>query len=171
MVNIMYYLNNFFLFSILGHIFESIMFLFLNNNGYSGIFFGPWTPVYGIGIIIIILINKILDKFNIKMFPKIILSFFIYAIFLSLIEFIGGISIELLFHKVFWDYSNHKFNIGKYVSIEMAFLWGLVSCIYLFVFKKLIDKLLIKIPKYVTWVFVIIFITDIVLTIIDKLKL
>lgn len=167
----MYYLNNFFIFSILGHIFESIIFIFLNNDGYSGIFFGPWTPVYGIGIIIIILINKILDKFNIKLFSKIILSFFVYAIFLSLIEFIGGISIEILFHKVFWDYSNHKLNIGKYISIEMALLWGIVSCIYLFIFKRLTDKIIKKIPKYITWVLVIIFIIDIILTILDKLKL
>lgn len=167
----MYYLNNFFIFSILGHIFESIIFIFLNNDGYSGIFFGPWTPVYGIGIIIIILINKILDKLNIKLFSKIILSFFIYAITLSLIEFIGGISIEILFHKVFWNYSNHKLNIGKYISIEMALLWGIVSCIYLFIFKRLTDKIIKKIPKYITWVLVIIFIIDIILTIIDKIKL
>ena len=171
MVNIMYYLNNFFIFSILGHMFESIIFLFLNNEGYSGVFFGPWTPVYGVGIIIIILINKILDKFNIKIIPKIVLSFFVYATILSLIEFIGGISIEVFFNKVFWDYSNHRFNIGKYVSLEMALLWGLVSCIYLFVFKRIIDKLLKKIPKYITWVFIIIFISDLIATIIDKLKI
>lgn len=167
----MYYLNNFLFFSILGHIFESIMFLILNNNGYSGIFFGPWTPVYGLGIIIIILINKFIDKYNINLIPKIILSFFIYAILLSLIEYIGGISIEIFFHKVFWDYSNQRFNIGKYISLEMAFLWGVVSCIYLFVFKRLIDKVLKKIPNYISWALFIIFICDVIATTIDKLKI
>lgn len=167
----MYYLNNFLFFSILGHIFESIMFLILNNNGYSGIFFGPWTPVYGLGIIIIILINKFIDKYNINLIPKIIISFFIYAIFLSLIEYIGGINIEIFFHKVFWDYSSQRFNIGKYISIEMACLWGMVSCIYLFVFKKLIDKFLKKIPNYISWALFIIFICDVIATTIDKLKI
>lgn len=169
--DVMYYLNNFLFFSILGHIFESIIFLFLNNNGYSGILFGPWTPVYGLGIIIIILINKILDKYNFKLINKIIVSFLTYGIILSLIEYIGGISIELLFHNVFWDYSNHKFNIGKYISIEMALLWGLVSSIYLFVFKKLTDKFINKIPSYLTWALFIIFICDFLTTIIDKLKI
>lgn len=167
----MYYLNNFLFFSILGHIFESIMFLILNNNGYSGIFFGPWTPVYGLGIIIIILINKFIDKYNINLAAKIIISFFTYAIFLSLIEYIGGISIEIFFHKVFWDYSHQRFNIGKYISIEMACLWGMVSCIYLFVFKKLIDKFLKKIPNYISWALFIIFICDVIATTIDKLKI
>ena len=142
----MYYLNNFLFFSILGHIFESILFLVLDNNGYSGIFFGPWTPVYGLGIIIII-----------------------YAIFLSLIEYIGGISIEIFFHKIFWNYSNHKFNLGYYVSLEMALLWGLVSCIYLFVFKKIIDIFIKKIPVFISIPVFIIFISDFVVTLITKL--
>lgn len=167
----MYYLNNFLFFSILGHIFESIIFLFLNNNGYSGIFFGPWTPVYGLGIIIIILINKFIDKFKLNLFLKIIISFLLYALLLSLIEFIGGISIEILFHKVFWNYTDQKFNLGKYVSLEMATLWGIVSCIYLFMFKKLADKFIKKIPKYITWALFIIFICDVIATIIDKIKL
>lgn len=165
----MYYLNNFLFFSILGHIFESILFLVLDNNGYSGIFFGPWTPVYGLGIIIIILINKLIDKFNLNLTLKIIFSFFIYAIFLSLIEYIGGISIEIFFHKIFWNYSNHKFNLGYYVSLEMALLWGLVSCIYLFVFKKIIDIFIKKIPVFISIPVFIIFISDFVVTLITKL--
>ena len=165
----MYYLNNFLFFSILGHIFESILFLVLDNNGYSGIFFGPWTPVYGLGIIIIILINKLIDKFNLNLTLKIIFSFFIYAIFLSLIEYIGGISIEIFFHKIFWNYSNHKFNLRYYVSLEMALLWGLVSCIYLFVFKKIIDIFIKKIPVFISIPVFIIFISDFVVTLITKL--
>ena len=165
----MYYLNNFLFFSILGHIFESILFLVLDNNGYSGIFFGPWTPVYGLGIIIIILINKLIDKFNLNLTLKIIFSFFIYAIFLSLIEYIGGISIEIFFHKIFWNYSNHKFNLGYYVSLEMTLLWGLISCIYLFVFKKIIDIFIKKIPVFISIPVFIIFISDFVVTLITKL--
>lgn len=171
MVKIMYYLNNFLFFSILGHIFESLLFIILNNNGYSGIFFGPWTPVYGLGIIIIILINKLVDKFNLNLILKIIFSFFIYAVFLSLIEYIGGISIEIFFHKIFWNYSNHKFNLGYYVSLEMALLWGLVSCIYLFVFKKFIDILIKKIPVFISIPVFIIFISDFVVTLITKLAI
>lgn len=167
----MYYLNNFLFFSILGHIFESILFLILDNNGYSGIFFGPWTPVYGLGIIIIIIINKLIDKFNLNLTLKILLSFFVYAIFLSLIEYIGGISIEIFFKKIFWNYSNHKFNLGYYVSLEMALLWGLVSCIYLFVFKKFIDIFIKKIPVFISIPVFIIFISDFVVTLITKLAI
>ena len=58
----MYYINNFLFFSIFGHILESTVYLILNNNGYSGILYGPWTPVYGFGIILIILIYKFINK-------------------------------------------------------------------------------------------------------------
>ncbi len=166
----MYLINNFFIFSIMGHIFESIMFIFLNSNNNSGILIGPITPVYGFGIVLIILINKIIDKFNLNIIAKIIISFLLYTIILSFIEFIGGVIIEKLFNKVFWDYTNHKFNWGHYISLEMALLWGIVSSLYLFVFKRLFDKLIKKIPNYVTYFFMILFLSDLIATLIIKLK-
>ena len=59
MVNIMYYyLNIFFLLSILGHIIENFIYVHVD----SGILFGPWTPIYGIGTLVIIGINNILKN-------------------------------------------------------------------------------------------------------------
>ena len=44
----MYYVNTFFLFSILGHFIED--FFYVTKD--SGIFFGWWTPIYGIGVLV-----------------------------------------------------------------------------------------------------------------------
>ena len=46
-----YYLNYFFLFSIFGHFIEG----FFYSDGDSGILNGYWTPIYGLGVIVIII--------------------------------------------------------------------------------------------------------------------
>ena len=81
----MYYINNFIFFSLFGHLLESTIYLFLNNNNYSGIMYGPWTPVYGLGVIIIIIIYNIIKKTKLTKFKKIILITIINIIFLTII--------------------------------------------------------------------------------------
>ena len=160
----MYYINSFFIYSILGHFIEG----FFYTNSDSGILFGYWTPVYGIGVVSILLIYDFLDKK--KDFNKLkgLLIFIIGSIFLSIIEYIGGILIENLFHIVFWDYSSMKYNIGKYTSLEMALVWGICSLVPVYIIRPLIDKLIKKIPKFVTWILIILFIVDLSMTLMLK---
>ena len=58
----MYYINYFFIMSILGHLIEST---FFSNNG-SGILYSYWTPIYGIETIVILIIYKYVNKLNLK---------------------------------------------------------------------------------------------------------
>lgn len=164
----MYYINNFFLFSILGHILESIIYFVLDNNGYSGIMYGPWTPVYGFGIIIIILIYKFIKKTKLKNIIKILLVFLTSMILLTLIEYIGGIGIEYFFHKEMWSYENMKFNIGKYIALEISLIWGLCSIIYIYLIKPITDKIIKRISNYITICILVFFIIDLIVTIINK---
>lgn len=160
----MYYLNYFFVFSILGHIVES----FVYSDGQSGILYGWWTPIYGFGIIIILLLYKCIDKLNIKEIKKGLVLFITSALILMILEFISGHLIELIFNVTFWDYSNLKLNIGKYTSIEMGLIWGIASIVFIYWLKPFLDKIISKIPKYFTYLLIIIFILDLFLTIIIK---
>lgn len=161
----MYYMNYFFIFSILGHILES----FVYQNGESGILFGWWTPIYGLGVIIILLLNKyIFEKLSSNKYIKLLLIFSISSICLSLIEAIGGYLIEWIFHTTFWNYSYLKFHIGKYIALEMAIIWGLGSIFILYFLKPLLDKIIRKIPKFFPYTLLIIFILDLFLTFIAK---
>lgn len=153
----MYYLNYFFIFSIIGHLLETIIF------NYSGILYAPWTPIYGIGVIIILLINKFLNTTN--KYLKIFLTFILSSIILTIIEAIGGYLIEYIFHTTFWDYTNLKLNIGKYIALEMSLVWGICSLILIYILKPLFDKIVNKIPKFITHILVILFIIDLVFTI------
>ena len=158
----MYYINYFFILSFIGHIIESIV---VKSN--SGILFGWWTPIYGIGSIIILLINKFINKLHVNTLLKVILLFINCSLALTIIEAIGGYLIEYIFKITFWDYTSYKFNIGKYIALEMAIIWG-ISSIILICFKPLLDKIISKIPKYFTYMLIIIFILDLFLTIIIK---
>ena len=84
--------------------------------------------------------------------------------FLSLIEYLGGILIEGVFHKTFWDYRDMKFSLGKYVSLEMALLWGVCSLLIIYVIKPLLDPFIKKIPAFVTWLVSFLFIIDVIFT-------
>ncbi len=160
----MYYINYFFIFSIFGHFIES----FFYSNGESGILFGYWTPIYGIGTIIILFINKNINKLKSNKIIKVILLFLSCSIILSLIESIGGYLLKWIFNIELWNYSNHKFNIGDYTSLEMALIWGLSSLLLIYYLKPIVDKIIKKIPKIITLILVILFIVDIAATITFK---
>lgn len=165
----MYYLNYFFLYSLIGHLMESALYLFNGSNGKSGYLFGPWTPIYGIGIILILTIyNWIVKHIPVKKYLQMIILFFSSAIILSILEWLGGTLIEYFFHYTCWDYSNLKFNIGKFTALELSLVWGLLAVFFGLFLKKISDKIITKIPKYITYSLIIIFIIDNILTIMKR---
>lgn len=160
----MYYLNYFFTFSILGHILES----FFYKNGESGILYGWWTPVYGFGVVIILMVEKFLNKYRVEGFSKAFFIFTLNAIILSLIEAIGGYLIKWVLHTELWNYTDYRFNIGRYTAVEMGLLWGGASILFVYVIKPLVHKIISKIPKYLTYICTLLFIIDFIVTIITK---
>lgn len=160
-------INKFFIYSILGHLLENIAM----PNYTSGILYGYWTPVYGIGAIIIILINiDINRRIKTNKILKTIILFISCSIILSSIEYFGGKIIEIIFNKTFWDYSNHKYNFGKYASLEMSLTWGILSVVLIYLIEPIIKKIEKKIPKVITYILILLFITDIIFTLIFKTK-
>ena len=153
-----YYINIFFLFSIIGHFIEST--LYPNYN--SGILVGYWTPIYGFGTILILIINNLLKKnLRVSKFIYPLILFISCGVILSFMEMIGGYLIQLIFNKVFWNYKYHKFNIGLYTSLEMALVWGLSSLGVVYLIKPIVDRFILKIPKFVSLILIFLFILDI----------
>lgn len=158
----MYYLNYFFLFSIIGHIIETTL-------GYnSGILYGYWTPVYGIGVVIILLIYNKLKEKNLSNLKVGFLLFIFNFLILTIIEWIGGVLIEKIFGEIFWNYNKLYLNIGKYIAVEISLIWGISSLIISFILKKYIDLIIKKIPKLITLIISILFIIDLICTIFFK---
>lgn len=158
MVIYMYYLKNFFVFSILGHFLET----FFYSGKDPGILTGYWTPIYGLGVCIIIFLNKIIkSKTKTKSKPlEFFLNFLIGFFVLSAMELLGGILIELIFNKTFWNYEHHLFPIFKYTSLEMSFVWGISSILFIYIIKPISEKIIPKIKNDLIIILLIIFITD-----------
>lgn len=166
----MYYINIFILYSVLGFIMESTLYKIKLVNKHSGIFYGPITAVYGIGIISIELINKyIFNKIKCHKIIKILIEFIILTIQLSLIEYLGGNILNILFDIDMWDYSNIKPNFGKYICLQNSLIWGILGVIYIHIFKKFTDKIIKQLSKKETILFLFLLFIDTILVLITKL--
>lgn len=162
----MYYINSFFIYSFFGYLFETMISIITNNSFNSGILYGPITPIYGIGVIIIIIVSKYLFlNLHMPRWLETIITFFILIFILTIIEWIGGILIEKIFGIVFWSYDNLKYNLGHYISLEISLFWGISSLILIYIVKPLIDNIVKNIPRIVTLIFIVLFMIDMVFSI------
>ena len=169
----MIYINYIFFYSILGFLMESTIYKISKVNNKSGIFYGPYTFVYGFGVLTSILIFEFLDyKISIKnKFVKLIIYYVIFTILMSLIEFIGGELLHLIFNVDLWNYSSHADAIGKYICITNSLIWGILATFNIYVLYPRIKKLLKKLPHIYTYILILGFLIDLVFTIITKVKL
>ena len=165
----MYYINCFFVYSFLGFLFETAVSKFTGNDFNSGILFGPITPIYGIGVVLIIVISKYFFlNLHLPRWVETIIVFFILILVLTCIEWLGGILIEKLFGVVFWDYSHLKWNWGPYISLEISLVWGVLSLLLIYIIKPFLDSVVTKIPVYFTYIFIFVFVIDVVATYVNK---
>ena len=93
-----------------------------------------------------------------------IVTFFVLLVVLTFIEWLGGIIIEKIFDKTLWNYKNYKYNLGKYITLEMSLIWGITSILLIYLIKPLIDKLIKHIPKILTIFLSFLFIIDSIIT-------
>lgn len=165
----MYYLNTFLLYSILGFLLETGISMITKSHFQSGIMHGPWTPIYGLGVIVIILLsNYLFYNLHMPRWIETIFAFIIITIILTALEWLGGVLIEKCFHIVFWDYSKEAFSIGKYISLSKSLIWGVGSIIFIYAIKPLLEGIVKNIPSTLTIIITFIFILDFIITFIQK---
>ena len=163
----MYYVNIFFVFSLVGFLFENFINIFFNDNFNSGILYGPWTFICGIGVLLIVVLNKFLAQYHLKKWKEVIIFYIGITILMTIVEFSGGMLIETIFHRTYWDYTNMRFNYGKYICLEVSLLWGLLATLINYFVMPLLIVFVKKIPKWVSCIFIILFIVDIILMIVN----
>ena len=146
------------------------------NRGFLN---GPLCPVYGCGVIIVLMVLYGVGQcFGIesdvsKASP--ILLFVIGIIFATLVELIAGFLLDKLFHTRWWDYSECRFNLNGYICLEFSIIWGLAIAFVLGsiqpTFESFVDwfphtlGVILMITAYVTLV------ADVVITVLTVLKL
>lgn len=123
--------------SVIGYVVEMIVALV--QNGYiesrQGLLYGPFTPVYGIGIIVYyIFFNKIKTRDKKIVF---LLSMLIGGITEYLCSFIQ----EKVFGTISWDYSEWLFNINGRTTLIHCTYWGIAGILYVSYIEPLIPKI------------------------------
>lgn len=123
--------------SVLGYIFEMIVVLFQKGHFESrqGVIYGPFTPVYGIGIIMYYIFFK---KIEIRKLPQV---FLVSMILGGATEYICSFIQEKWFGTISWDYSYLPFNLNGRTSLLHCTYWGIGGILYIKFVLPLIDKM------------------------------
>lgn len=137
-----YLIIYFFIYSILGWICEMIFCYVTNNQKENrGFLFGPYCPIYGFGGLII--------AYALIPFRDNIFLIFIFSIIISsILEYITAYSLEKIFNKKWWDYSNRRFNINGRVCLGNSLLFGILGVITIYIIHPIIVDLITSIPTY-----------------------
>lgn len=134
------------------------------NRGFLN---GPVCPIYGCGVLVVIVVLTPLKHNFLLLFAG---SFLLT----SVIEFFTGFLLEKLFHNQWWDYSEENFNICGYVCLKFSILWGMGCTLVMDVIHPTIYKaiqVMPKIPGSVTLsMFCIVFVVDLGITVAIILK-
>jgi len=109
----------FFIYSFLGWIVE-VGFHAVTQGKFvnRGFLNGPVCPIYGTGVVLILLVlGEDVDNIWIVFGVGVLLP--------TAIELITGWAMETFFHNKWWDYSDRKMNFKGYICLEFSTLWGL----------------------------------------------
>lgn len=113
----------FLIYSFMGWVLE-IIFAALKSRRFvnKGLVNGPFCILYGFSAVFMTITLQELQG----------VALFVFAmIYASVMEWISGHLIELIWHERWWDYSHKKWNIGGYVCLTMSVVWGILGYIVL----------------------------------------
>ncbi|MCI8589606.1 MAG: hypothetical protein HFE77_02705 [Clostridiales bacterium] len=109
----------FYIYAFLGWCIEVVYAALATGNFVNrGFLAGPVCPVYGFGMVAVILALRPITEFTLTLFLS-------SCLLTSAIEFVTGFILERFFHEKWWDYSDEHFNIKGYVCLKFTILWGL----------------------------------------------
>ena len=146
--------------SFAGVVVEMLWCLF--RNGYlesrSGLVYGPFNPVYGIGAVVMTLA---LYRYRNRSSS---ISFLGGALVGSVIEYLLSWGQEALFGSTSWDYSSMPFNLDGRICLLYSLFWGILGVFWIKSIYPRTAQVILKIPnrfgKILTWVLTILLVLD-----------
>ena len=89
-----------------------------------GLVWGPFSPLYGFGAVILTLALWKLRK------QPLWVTFVVSMVLGSCLEQFAGAVMEDGFHVTSWTYSDYPDAITQYVSLRMSLIWGILGCVW-----------------------------------------
>lgn len=129
-----------------------------------GFLVGPICPIYGCGVLLILLLlHKYLDD------P---MALFVMAILLcSFLEYFTGYFMEKMFNARWWDYSHKKFNINGRICLDNLVAFGVLGLLVMYVMNPFFMKILNSINSIVLNIIAIILLVILLVDMIVSFKI
>lgn len=147
-----------------------VVFAAVKNGAFvnRGFLNGPVCPIYGVGVVVVLLaLTPLADMFWVVFVCSLLLC--------SFIEWATGFVLEKFFHRKWWDYSKMPFNVGGYVCPAMSLLWGFACLVVVYAVHPAIGGLIDLLPVVAGYVMMgiaaALFVTDLVFTVLQITKL
>jgi len=109
------------------------------NRGFLN---GPFCPIYGVGGVFVVFI---LTPFQHNLF----VLYFAGVVLTSVLEYVTGLALELIFHTKYWDYSDHKINFQGRVCLVNSLLFGVMCVVGMWFIHPALMRALGMIPASV----------------------
>ena len=162
MYNISYWFIMFIIYSFIGWIIEICDIYYKYKKIVNrGFYIGPYCPIYGVGVLLII--------FLLKDYTKTPLVLFILATVLCMtLEYLTSYVMEKWFNARWWDYSDRKLNLNGRICLETTIPFGLAACLVMYVVNPFLTGLLDKVPSniviIISIILMIIFLIDAIIS-------
>ena len=163
------YSTAYFVFSVLGWIWESIYCTIKERKWQNrGFLYGPLCPIYGFGSIIALLVYDLISLgivHQLSWWMTLIVGFFLSMI----LEYPTSYILEKLFHARWWDYSDLPLNINGRTCVITSLGFGIGAIIIMNYLIPAYEQALVIIPASIIAISCVIFVaihsSDITLTV------
>lgn len=154
----------FFIGSFIGDIVETIFCRIFDGvwMSRSSLVWGPFSVVWGLAIAAA---TALLYKYRNRSDRFL---FMVGVVVGGTYEYVCSVFTEIVFGKIFWDYSHMPFNLGGRINLLYCFFWGIAAVVW---FKKIyvvlsgfIEKWPVKVGKIITWILVVFMLCNIVVS-------
>lgn len=116
----------FFFYAFAGWVMETCYCSFLERKYVArGFLYGPICPIYGVGVLLMILFFKPLTG-------NPVLFYVTAVVVMSAWEYLVGWFLEATTHVKYWDYSHIKYNLNGRICLPISLTWGVLSYIVIF---------------------------------------
>lgn len=133
----------FFVYSFIGWVSEAIIILIKEHRFVNrGITNGPLCTLYGLtSILLTITLNDIENTF---------IVFFASLIYSTIIQYLAGKLLNFFNKRVWWDFSNKKYNLEGYVCLNYSLLFGFLGTIVVKISNPLLKIVYSNFNKYIS---------------------
>ena len=113
--------------------------------------YGPCLPIYGFGAIVMLFVTlPVRDNY--------LLTYILSLAGATLLEYVTGVIMEMIFKVRYWDYSYQHFNYKGYICLSSSIAWGFFGILLVNVIHKPIEKFVLGFSTMTTETLALLFV-------------